>query len=100
MKVSVTQHGGFAAGIRRPTQIVDTTLLTASKAKELKKLIENAVRTPLANDSGHARDTITYAIQVEKRGSEPIVFSQSDASMSEDFASLLDWFSRTTELKE
>ncbi len=95
MKVTLSQHGGQAAGIhlRRPPQIVDAAALDESRASELKRLTAAAVAAPAPVRSGQARDEMGYTVTIEDDGRETVL-SQSDTAMSTEFGKLLAWLQR------
>lgn len=92
MKVSLAKHGGLVAGISRPVQSVDTTELSKQKVKELRRLVNDTVTTfPLKRlEVEQGRDAMSYTITVEDKG-HSTVLSQSDTTMSSEFAILLEW---------
>lgn len=95
MKVTLSKHGGQAAGInlQRPPQVVDSAALDESRASELKKLAASAVSTAAPARSGRARDEMSYTITIEDDGRETVL-SQSDTAMSAEFGRLLAWLQR------
>jgi hypothetical protein len=96
MKISLAQHGGQAAGINlnRPPKVIDSAALDEPKAAELKGLVAAATSTPSsAASSGKARDEMSYTITLQDQGRETVL-SQSDTTMSADFAKLLAWLQR------
>ncbi len=70
MKVTRTKHGGLAAGMRRPPQIVDADALPKPAAGELVRLVAAANAVPEADGKGpgRARDAMSYTITVEDDG--------------------------------
>jgi len=99
MKVTLEQHGGLAAGIRRSPRVVKTDALTGEVAEELARLVEAAKVVPaIGGDLRRARDAMSYTITVEDSG-RPVLLRQSDTSMSPAFAALLDWFQKHPEAK-
>jgi hypothetical protein len=92
MKVMLAKHGGLFAGIVRPPQCVDATALPKPQAKVLKRLVADTVASPSMETQalGKARDAMSYTITVED-GNRSTVLHQSDATMSEKFAVLLEW---------
>jgi len=95
MKVTLSQHGGLAAGIHlsRPPKIVDATALDESAASELKRLSASAVSAAAPARSGRARDEMSYTITIDDDGRETVL-SQSDTAMSAEFGKLLAWIQR------
>ena len=92
MKVTLTKHGGLAAGIRRPPHSVDSTALTEADAQEFARLVAALRASPTVEERGpgRARDAMSYTITVEE-SSQQTVFRQSDTTMSPEFALLLQW---------
>ena len=92
MKVSLAKHGGQAAGILlgRPPQVLETSTLSPTTAKEISGLIEAATAaSPVyENSPGRARDAMSYTITVED-GDHQTVLKCSDTTISRDFANLL-----------
>ena len=95
MKVSLSKHGGQAAGIYlgRPPQVVDSSALDETAASELKQLAAAAVSAAVPAHSGRARDEMSYTITIQDQARKTVL-SQSDTTMSEDFAKLLAWLRR------
>ena len=96
MKISLAQHGGQAAAINlnRPPKVIDSAALDEPKAAELKGLVAAATAAPSsAASSGKARDEMSYTITLQDQGRETVL-SQSDTTMSADFAKLLAWLQR------
>ena len=97
MKVILAQHGGQAAGINlnRPPKVIDSAALDEPKAAELKELVAAATSAPSsATSSGKARDEMSYTITIQEDQGRETVLSQSDTTMSTDFAKLLAWLQR------
>ena len=95
MKVTLSKHGGHAAGIylQRPPQVVDSAALDDSGASELKRLAASAVSAAVPARSGRARDEMSYTITIEDDGRETVL-SQPDTAMSAEFGRLLAWLQR------
>lgn len=96
MMIILAQHGGQAAGINlnRPPKVIDSAALDEPKAAELKGLVAAATSAPSrAASSGKARDEMSYTITLQDQGRETVL-SQSDTTMSADFAKLLAWLQR------
>ena len=96
MKVILAQHGGQAAGIHlnRPPKVVDSAALDEPKAAELTGLVAAATSAPSSAASlGRARDEMSYTITIQDQGGETVL-SQSDTTMSAEFAKLLAWLQR------
>ncbi|MFL6446517.1 MAG: protealysin inhibitor emfourin [Bryobacteraceae bacterium] len=92
MKVTLAKFGGLAAGIRRPLKAVESASLPESSAAELAQLVASAKAGSIEREPkpGSVRDAMSYTITVDGAG-QPVVMTQSDGSMSPEFASLLDW---------
>jgi hypothetical protein len=95
MKVSLSKHGGQAAGIYldRPPQVVDSTALDEAEASELKRLATAAASAAVPAHSGRARDEMSYTVTIDENGHQTVL-SQSDTAMSDDFGKLLAWLRR------
>ena len=96
MKITLAQHGGQAAGInlQRPPLVFDTDSLDAPQAAEIRGLVAAATAAnPVGKSSGKARDEMSYTITLQDQGRETVL-SQSDTTMSADFAKLLAWLQR------
>ena len=96
MKISLSQHGGLAAGInlRLPPKTVDTATLGAHEARDLERLVDDALAAPSPPARPkNARDAQTYRVTVEKDGRETVL-TQSDGSLSDEFAKLLGWLQK------
>ena len=90
MKITLAQHGGFAAGIRRPPAVLDTSALSSESASEMERLVKAAAgKSPPAKASARLRDAIGYTITVDHDG-ETTVLKASDGAMNPAFAALLD----------
>ncbi len=96
MRVTLTKHGGLAAGIRRPPRVVQASTLPQSGAAELARLVAALKVAPSVPESGpgRARDAMGYTITVEEDGGDRTSFTQSDLTMSPAFAALLQWLER------
>jgi hypothetical protein len=97
MKVTLATHGGQAAAMRfrLPPRVLDADLLPANTAAELAELVAAVgPATDLAageeRPPGLARDAMSYTITVEDDG-RTRVLTQSDTTMTPQFAALLDW---------
>ena len=93
MKITLTQHGGQAAGLfmQRPPAIVDAATLDGVQAAQLKSLVAAAIASPSAGAaSGRTRDEMSYTITVEQDG-RGTGLNQSDTTMSAQFRELLGW---------
>ena len=95
MKVTLSKHGGQAAGInlQRPPLVVDSAALDDSGASELKTLAAAAASAAAPARSERTRDEMSYTITIEADGREAVL-SQSDTAMSADFGKLLAWLQR------
>ena len=95
MKVSLSKHGGQAAGIylQRAPQVVDSAALDGPEASELKRLAAAALSAAAPARSGRARDDMSYTITIDDDGRETVL-SQSDTAMSAEFGRLLAWLQR------
>jgi len=96
MKVTFAQHGGQAAGIylQRPPLVIDTAALDKAASAELQGLVTAAASTPpRAVNTGKTRDEMSYTITIQDDGRETVL-SQSDTTMSAEFAKLLAWLRR------
>ncbi len=92
MKVTLTKHGGLAAGMRRPSQVADAAALPKAVADELARLVAAAKARPGVPEAnpGQARDAMSYSIAIESEGESPVL-RQSDTTMSPAFAALVAW---------
>ena len=95
MKVSLSRHGGQAAGInmQRPPQIVDSSALDDALASELKLLAASAAAEAAPVRSERVRDDMSYTITIDDNGHQTEL-SQSDTAMSPEFGKLLAWLRR------
>lgn len=96
MKVTFAQHGGQAAGIylQRPPLVIDTAALDEAAATEVRDLVAAAGSAPpRAPNVRRARDEMSYTITIQDDGRETTL-SQSDTTMSAEFAKLLAWLRR------
>jgi len=97
MRVTLTNHGGFAAGVRRPPCIVESSNFPGPAAAELARLVAAVKAAPAVKDTrpGQARDAMSYTITVEEDG-RTTVLRQSDTAMSPAFAALMSWVVRNS----
>ncbi|MEU2224848.1 protealysin inhibitor emfourin [Streptomyces sp. NPDC018347] len=95
MKVTLARHGGQAAALRLrlPPEVLDTDALPEGAAAELARLVAAAGPAAGAEGTGRARDAMSYTITVEDDG-RSTVLTQSDTTMSREFAALLRWLER------
>jgi hypothetical protein len=93
MKITLTKHGGFAAGMFRPPSIVESSTLSATEAAELSRLVMVVKMAPVerGEEPGQARDAMSYTVTIEEDGGETTVVTQSDINMSPAFADLMQW---------
>jgi hypothetical protein len=96
MKITLTKHGGFAAGMFRPPSIVASSTLMAADAAELSRLVMAVKMAPIerGEEPGQARDAMSYTMTIEEDGAETTVITQSDINMSPAFADLMQWIDR------
>jgi hypothetical protein len=96
MKITLTKHGGFAAGMFRPPSIVESSTLSATDAAELSRLVMAVKMAPIerGEEPGKARDAMSYTMTIEEDGAETTVITQSDINMSPAFADLMQWIDR------
>jgi hypothetical protein len=103
MKITLTKHGGFAAGMFRPPSIVASSTLMAADAAELSRDAAELSRLVMAvkmapieqgEEPGQARDAMSYTMTIEEDGAETTVITQSDINMSPAFADLIQWIDR------
>jgi hypothetical protein len=96
MRVTLTRHGGLAAGIRLAPRVVDSSCLPKDAAAELEQLVRAVKAAPAVEEQrpGRARDAITYTLTLEEDSGETSVIKQSDTAMSPSFAALLEWLDR------
>ncbi|MEU3841147.1 protealysin inhibitor emfourin [Streptomyces sp. NPDC028635] len=103
MRVTLATHGGQAAALRLglPPEVLDTGTLPANTAAELAELVAAAssaadTATGIAAESerpptpNRARDAMSYTVTLET-GGRTTVLTQSDTTMTPEFAALLDW---------
>ncbi len=92
MRVTLVTSGGLAAGLRlgRPPTVIDSARLDADAAHHLAGLIAAARAEPPPASRRAVPDAMTYTITVED-GGDTAVLRRSDASMTEAFASMVDW---------
>jgi hypothetical protein len=92
MRISLSKHGGLAAGMLLgcTPRVLDTNTLPPAAAVELARLVEAARAAPVATEVGprRARDAMSYTITVEDSGDQTVL-KRSDADMSPAFGKLL-----------
>ena len=96
MRVTLSEHGGFAAGIRRAPFTVDATELEAAAAERLRELVAAAMASP-TSPAGRstARDAMRYTVTVSESGRAPVTLHASDADPGSPVAALVDWLQRS-----
>jgi hypothetical protein len=97
MKVTLSKHGGWAAGIQLGAvpRVIEATALPAPAAADLARLASAAEASPAVDAKAASRggDIGTYSITIE-HGGRTAVLRQSDTTMSPAFAALLEWIER------
>jgi hypothetical protein len=95
VKITLARHGGIAAGIRRPNQVLDAAALPDEGRAELARLVAAARSASRAESPGpgRARDAMGYSITVDE-GGQPVVMSASEGNMTPAFTALLEWVER------
>lgn len=86
MKITLREHGGLAAAIRRPPRVIDTATLPADQAAAVAKLAAAAGSGPAG--PGAARDAMSYEITIEDGGRQSVLRG-SDGSMPAPLAELV-----------
>jgi hypothetical protein len=96
MKITLTKHGGWIAGMQLPPRVIDLSSLPKEVVEEYKKLIASAMASPGRAEAnpGKARDAMSYTITIEGDG-PPGRVQQSDTTMSEEFAALVQRIERS-----
>ena len=95
MRVTLAEHGGWAAPLRlsrpHPPLAMDTDTLDPSAAGELCRLAAAAMSAAAPRVPPRpAPDGQSYTITIEDAG-QTAVLRQSDAAMSDEFAALLEY---------
>lgn len=96
MKITLTKHGGWTAGMRSAPRCIDLSSLPKEAVDEFKKLI-SAAKGAAAQTKAERRpggDAMSYTITIEDSPT-PTVLKQSDTNMSDAFADLLDRIEET-----
>jgi hypothetical protein len=96
MIVSLSKHGGLAAGIRlrQPPVVVDAKALPPEAARDLGNMIDAAVKAgePPSPAEPHP-DSMSYTITVEREGTT-VTLKARNSAMSSPFRELRDWIER------
>lgn len=87
MKITLSQHGGLAAFIKRPPIILDTGALDERTRARVEELARAALRSPPAQ-AAPKPDEISYAVQVED-GEQTAVLRGTDTAQAPDFCRLV-----------
>ena len=98
MRVTLSTHGGQAAGInlRLPPRVVNSDTLPELAAEKLSQLVAAAKSVEVSDASDQrARDAMSYTITVEDSGRSTVI-TQSDVTMTREFAELLAWLQKHT----
>jgi hypothetical protein len=94
MKVTLAKRGGLAAAILhgRPPATVDIDSLPPAVGEEFERLMKAAKDAPAKKPpgSGVPGDVMHYTITLGE-GAGATVLTQSDMTMSNEFAALLHW---------
>jgi hypothetical protein len=99
LRVTLTTHGGLAAGVARAqaARVVDTRRLAAADAARLRRLLRAARAPGDALPDGplpgnRPGDVVRYTVTVEPaEPGEVVVLAATDLTMSDAFADLVDW---------
>ena len=93
MKISLKKYGGLAAGIRRPTLSLDSSIFSAESQEQLHHLVAavKAASNEANTQPGRARDSMGYTIEIQDDDGAPTVLTESDSTKSSTFAALLRW---------
>jgi hypothetical protein len=93
MIVSLSKHGGLAAGIRlrQPPVVVDAKALPPQAARDLAVMVDAAVKAhePAPPTEPHP-DSMSYTITVERDGTT-VTLKARNSAMSSSFRELRDW---------
>ena len=96
MIVSLSKHGGLAAGVRlrQPPIVVDAAALPEQAARALGDMIDAAVKanSPASPAEPHP-DSMSYTITVERDGTT-VTLKAANLAMSAPFRELRDWIER------
>ncbi len=96
MIVSLSKHGGLAAGIRlrQPPLKVDAEALPPEAARDLAEMVDAAAKAdaPPAPSEPHP-DSMSYTITVERDGTT-LTLKARNSAMSPPFRELRDWIER------
>jgi hypothetical protein len=93
MKISLTERGGWSAGISPTAQTLDFSNLDENSAREGRKFVEQLMRhSPAPSDEHqHARDDMEFTIRVEDSGGDSREFTMNSMVLTREFADLLNW---------
>lgn len=96
MIVSLSKHGGLAAGVRlrQPPLKVNAEALPPEAAHDLAEMVDAAAKAdaPSAPSEPHP-DSMSYTITVERDGTT-LTLKARNSAMSPPFRDLRDWIER------
>lgn len=92
MKVTLSQSGGWTAGLPQQAKTIDTSALAPDEVTELERLTAAAksAANVSAAGAGQARDAVTYKIAIAEDG-ETAILRANDANLSPALANLINW---------
>jgi hypothetical protein len=95
MKITLREHGGLAAGIKRSATVIDTDTLPKAEAAAADALLARAKEDAVVAEQPARRvpDAMSYTIEIEADG-RALKLSGSDTNMNPGFAALKEWIER------
>lgn len=93
MIVSLSKHGGLAAGVRlrQPPLKVDAAALEPQAARDLAEMVDAAVKSDASPAPAEPHpDSMSYTITVERDGTT-LTLKARNSAMSPPFRELRDW---------
>jgi hypothetical protein len=100
MKISLTEKGGWSAGMSPPARTLNLSDLDEKSAREGRKLAEQLLRhSPAPSvENQHVRDDMEFTIRVEEPGGDAREVTMNSMALTGEFADLLSWLKQ--QLKE
>ncbi len=92
MKITLSEEGGWSAGVGPTSKTIDLGLLDPHHSQAgillVEKLMNVCSESPAK--SSRARDDMTFAITIEENGKTKL-FSANSTALSPEFGELLGW---------
>ena len=97
MKITLTEAGGWSAGVGPTCKTIDFSLLDSAYCEAGKSLVEKLMNSNLHSpaNTSRARDAMTFDLSIEEKG-KTTVCSAISTELSPEFAELVGWIKKQT----